>query len=746
MISSARLGRLAGRLAVASLCAAVVIAGWKVEARAASCLNEAFGGETSCVSEDIKIASISVSVITEACDGTPGDTFTFDGFLNIRSSAQRRYDLGFYIGASPQTSSNDDCAVVIIPPSSSDLDGDSCGDVETSASIAVPVAGLTAACQDSDADGFFDVNSCSAWDVNSDRICTGPDDAVPSSSPKCRCEVVPTDAPTPRCSTNPAYCEDDNACTDDVCHPLGSGLGDYFGCSHRNNSAPCDDGVFCNGADVCAGGICTHPGDPCTGGGACGDRCNETEDSCIEPAGTPCRLSAGVCDVEERCDGSSAACPSDRFAAAGLLCRAASGECNPAETCSGSSPVCPGDSFRPATTPCGDPSDTACDDPDTCDGSGSCRANNAADGVDCDDGAWCNGPDLCSSGACQHAGSPCPGGECVEYCEEETRSCLRADETTPCTDDDDPCTRDTCDGAGTCTHPTIPLAPVCRWVVVGGSDATTSSVRMRTNSDVVGGVCADSATILTTSDLGGHASWALLGDSGTVARVGADATIADGSFATGGGCIEGLHGSLIYDTSPGPICCADGDVELPGGNPNNVINACGTHELIGLCSESKAQIPYDVAFLEGLPRTQDLGGSLSIRRGASVVVAAGAALNVIDVDRIKINRGGAFVIDAQGNADAVVVIRIARGLKTNLRSAITLANGALPRNVVLYVADGNCTIGFGTHGAGTLFCPNGTVRLRVDAVWEGAVAGGTSVDVGWNVGLVHNPFVGFVAF
>src|SRR5262249_55771741 len=62
-----------------------------------------------------------------------------------------------------------------------------------------------------------------------------------------------------------------NPCTNDFCD--GSGA-----CAHPNNSAPCTDGTFCNGADTCAGGSCSsHAGDPCL----TGTICDEGSTSCV---------------------------------------------------------------------------------------------------------------------------------------------------------------------------------------------------------------------------------------------------------------------------------------------------------------------------------------------------------------------------------------------------------------------------------------------------------------------------------
>jgi cysteine-rich repeat protein len=50
---------------------------------------------------------------------------------------------------------------------------------------------------------------------------------------------------------------DGNMCTDDECDGLGV-------CIHINNTDPCDDYLFCTGADTCSGGTCSvHSGDPC---------------------------------------------------------------------------------------------------------------------------------------------------------------------------------------------------------------------------------------------------------------------------------------------------------------------------------------------------------------------------------------------------------------------------------------------------------------------------------------------------
>ena len=200
-----------------ALLASMATVGWSGNASAAQCLDAAYGGSTNCTANDISVASITVTNIVDGCTGDPADTFTFDGTLDVQPTATSRYDIGFYIGANPQLSVASDCAVAVIPPAITDLDGDQCGDTSGSTLVNVPVFGITAPCQDSNGDGFFDVNTCSSWKQTGKNDCTGPDQAVPGTASKCNCQVVQTTLVVPYCATN-AECDDANVCTDDICN------------------------------------------------------------------------------------------------------------------------------------------------------------------------------------------------------------------------------------------------------------------------------------------------------------------------------------------------------------------------------------------------------------------------------------------------------------------------------------------------------------------------------------------------
>jgi hypothetical protein len=156
------------------------------------------------------------------------------------------------------------------------------------------------------------------------------------------------------------------------------------------NSAECNDGLFCTGVETCVGNVCQPGTNPCTNPNL--PNCNEATDSCV------------FCFDNAICDD-------------GILC-------NGQEQCVAG--VCQPGTNLPEGTPCGDPTDTDCTDPDTCNGFGACRANNAAAGTPCEDGLFCTVGTTCLSGNCI-GGTPrnCSDGlSCTaDSCNETTDMC-----------------------------------------------------------------------------------------------------------------------------------------------------------------------------------------------------------------------------------------------------------------------------------------------------------------------------------
>jgi hypothetical protein len=119
--------------------------------------------------------------------------------------------------------------------------------------------------------------------------------------------------------------------------------------------------------------------------------------------------------------------------------------------------------FESSGTACGSPADTDCTHPDTCDGSGTCLANDEPSSSPCTgDGNECT-QDVCDgSGLCVHpfesSGTACGSPADTDCANPDTcdgsGTCLSNDETagTPCGDPSDTqCTNpDSCNGSGVC--------------------------------------------------------------------------------------------------------------------------------------------------------------------------------------------------------------------------------------------------------------------------------------------------------
>jgi hypothetical protein len=84
-------------------------------------------------------------------------------------------------------------------------------------------------------------------------------------------------------------CDDANPCTTDGCSPQG--------CTHVNNTAPCNDGLFCTVNDACSGGTCAGGGARnCADAFVCtADACNETSNACTHAPNN------GVCNDADAC-------------------------------------------------------------------------------------------------------------------------------------------------------------------------------------------------------------------------------------------------------------------------------------------------------------------------------------------------------------------------------------------------------------------------------------------------------------
>ena len=285
-------------------------------------------------------------------------------------------------------------------------------------------------------------------------------------------------------------CSDGNECILDSCVEGA--------CVHApaQTGTPCGDlsDVDCNLPDVCDGSghcaantkpqgvVCRPTRGPCDVQEVCDGVTIDCPPDSYTGAERQCRGAVGLCDPPEYCSGADPQCPPDEQTPSGTacgdpysaicdaadscdglgnclsnllppttVCRPAVGECDRVEQCTGQDRECPPNEFVQAGAPCGDPTRTACDAPDTCDGEGRCEPNLSADGTPCPDGLFCNGQESCWSGVCADGPDPCID---LAHCDETRDVCVPCVRDEEC-DDGEACTDDACVN-GTCLHTPIP--------------------------------------------------------------------------------------------------------------------------------------------------------------------------------------------------------------------------------------------------------------------------------------------------
>jgi len=332
---------------------------------------------------------------------------------------------------------------------------------------------------------------------------------------------------------SPPNCNDGVGCTDDSCNEGTDS------CDNVANNANCDDGLFCNGSETCSATFDCQAGSApnCNDGIGCtDDSCNEGTDSCDNVANNA------------NCDD-------------GLFCNGAE-TCSATLDCQAGGDPCPGQN-------CDEGSDTCFD----------CITNG-----DCDDGLFCNGAEVCNAGTCQ-AGTPpnCNDGVgCTDdSCNEGTDSCDNIANDANCDNGQ------YCDGAETC-HATLDCqsgsAPNCNDGVGCTDDScnevTDSCDNVANNANCDNGVFCDGAeTCSATLDCqaGGDPCPGQFCD-----EVG-DACI---DCITNGDCDDGLFCNGA-ETCAGGACQPGGD-PCPGQGCDEGTDTCGGCSVNGDCDDGSA--------------------------------------------------------------------------------------------------------------------------------------------------------------
>jgi hypothetical protein len=214
----------------------------------------------------------------------------------------------------------------------------------------------------------------------------------------------------------PISCDDQISCTNDSCNEVTDS------CDNVTDDGLCNDGAFCNGVESCDALAGCQAGTPVACGDGVGctvDACDEGSDSCTNTADD------SLCDDGAFCNGDET--------------------CNAISDCQAGTPPDCGD-------PVGCTIDSCNELTDTCD--------NLPDDATCDDGAFCNGAEVCDAlNDCQAGLAPnCDDGvSCTnDSCNEESGSCDNVSDNSICNDGEFCNGVETCDAVNDCQAGTAP--------------------------------------------------------------------------------------------------------------------------------------------------------------------------------------------------------------------------------------------------------------------------------------------------
>jgi hypothetical protein len=230
-----------------------------------------------------------------------------------------------------------------------------------------------------------------------------------------------------------AFCNGAELCVDGFCVAGEPPCECSGACNESLNSCgdcctdfDCDDGLFCNGDEECVDGVCFEGVPPCDEGvpAGCLTFCFEDDNTCADPCfsdfdcddGIFCN-GAEVCDAcglcvlgEPPCGDGVGDCCDETFAECPECCD--DFDCDDGFYCNGEE-VCEAGLCFAGVTPCEFDGELC---PETCDEFNEECVVECLSDADCDDGVLCNGQELCvECGLCVIGAEPCDFGEtCIE--------------------------------------------------------------------------------------------------------------------------------------------------------------------------------------------------------------------------------------------------------------------------------------------------------------------------------------------
>ena len=277
-----------------------------------------------------------------------------------------------------------------------------------------------------------DGNACTQNDTCADAVCAG-ETASCDDGDKCN-GAESCDSGAGCKPGTPLNCDDGMECTTDSCSALA-------GCQFAPDDLACDDGVFCNGLELCdaESGCQSNPladGTPCDDASKC-----TLNDTC---QGGACLGEIVLCDDDNACtidfcDPVTQGCTYE--------IQPGAKECDDEDPCTTEDACTDGLCVGSGALDCND--DNPCTD-DVCEeGVGCVYTNNTGD---CDDTDSCTTGDVCAEGSCAGVPLDCSGDSDEDPCT-ENEACVDGacvGSAVDCSSLDTQCTEGECDATGTC--------------------------------------------------------------------------------------------------------------------------------------------------------------------------------------------------------------------------------------------------------------------------------------------------------
>jgi hypothetical protein len=248
----------------------------------------------------------------------------------------------------------------------------------------------------------------------------------------------------------------------------------------------------------------------------------------------------------------------------------------------------------------------------------------------------------------------------------------------------------------------------------------------------------------TQTALPATCDWAVVSanPSGSRTRVAHDVVV-DGSICGQRITIDGasVSGDVVTTVASAASVVLKSDASVAG----SVVNPTRTHPiepgtLLGDCAEAAGGFaPSTAGLAASVFRSTESAGDVSIENHGNLTLTATGPINVIDFGRLTVHESGTITLDGDSIPGATFVLRVDGKLTMKTASSIVLAGGAAPERVILFGQD-DCRFARDVTGAGSVFCPNASIKMDAGTRWTGAiVGGGDKIDLRHHVEITHVP-------